>query len=97
MAFRRSIALPCSIHDDDTDREGAATEAEAVDIVALALVVAAGEFVGVDDVPLHADAERAAKNCPRLERRGADAVGVECDLVISRQIQRLEGAPDLRR
>src|SRR5229473_1881259 len=81
--------------DDDTDGEGAATEAEAVDIVAVALVVAAGEFVDVDDVPLQAEAERAAKNRPRLERGGADAVVVECDLVISRQVQRLEGAPDI--
>jgi hypothetical protein len=59
--------------DDDTDGEGAATEPEAVDIVAVALVVAAGEFVDVDDVPLQAEAKRAAKNRPRLERRGADA------------------------
>ena len=82
--------------DDDTDGEGAATEAEAVDIVAVAVVVAAGEFVDVDDIPLQAEAERAAKNRPRLERRGADAVVVECDLVISRQVQRFESAPDIR-
>src|ERR1700730_3837173 len=64
-------------------------------IVGLILVVAAGEFVDVDDVPLQAEAERAAENRPRLERRGADAVVVECNLVISRPVQRLEGAPDV--
>src|SRR6266853_4472889 len=82
--------------DDHADREGATTEAEAIDIVGLVLVVAAGEFIDVNHVPLQAKAERAAKNRPRLERRGADAVVVECDLVISRQVQRLEGAPDIR-
>jgi hypothetical protein len=54
--------------DDDADREGATTEAEAVDIVALVPIIAAGEFVDVDDVSLQAKAERAAKNRPRLER-----------------------------
>src|SRR6266851_4911365 len=82
--------------DDHADREGATTEAEAIDIVGLILVVAAGEFVDVDDVPLQAEAERTTKNRPRLERRGAYAVVVECDLVISRQVQRPEGPPDIR-
>jgi hypothetical protein len=82
--------------DDHPDREGATTKAEAIDIVGLVRVVAAGELVDVDHVPLQAEAERAAENRPRLERRGADAVVVECDLVISRQVQRLEGAPDIR-
>jgi len=81
--------------DDHADREGATTEAEAIDIVGLILVVAAGEFVDVDHVPLQAEAERTTKNRPRLERRGAYAVVVECDLVISRQVQRPEGAPDI--
>ena len=52
---------------DDTDRECAAAEAEAIDIVALVLVVAADKFVDVDDVPLQAKAERPAENRPRLE------------------------------
>src|SRR6266436_4771967 len=46
-----------------------------------------GEFADVDDVPLQAEAERAARNRPRLEHGGADAVVVECDLVISEQVR----------
>jgi len=51
---------------------------EVENIVAVALVVAAGKFLDVDDVPLQAEAERAANNRPRLERGAADAVVAEC-------------------
>src|ERR1700738_702625 len=81
--------------DHDPNREGAAAESEAVDIVVFVLVVAADEFVDVDHIALQAEAERAAEDRPRLERRGADAVVIERDLVIPRQVERLEGAPDV--
>ena len=78
--------------DDDADRKCAAAEAEAVEVVAFVLVVAACKFVDVDDVPFQAKAERAAKDRPRLECRSADAVVVEGDMVVSRKVQRLKGA-----
>src|SRR5262249_3941871 len=80
----------------DTYRECAAAEAESVDVVAIVLVVAASEFVEVDDIPLQAEAECAAKDRPWLERRGAYAIVIEGDLATSRKIQRLKGTPDVR-
>src|SRR5450631_4245807 len=54
--------------DHDADREGATAETESVDIVGVGAIIAARKFVDVDNIPLQAEAERAAKNCPRLER-----------------------------
>src|SRR4030081_133320 len=61
----------------DPDREGAAAEAEAEQLVVLIAIIAAGEFVERDDVAPQAETERAAEDRHRLERRGADAVVVE--------------------
>ncbi len=88
----RSTALHCGIH-----WPASAPRSEVENIVAVVLVVAAGEFLDVDHVPLQAEAERAATNRPLRERRAAEAVVVECGVVISEQerFHRLRsGVPD---
>ena len=81
--------------DDDADREGATAESESVDVVGVVAIITACEFVDVDHVALQAEAERPAENRQRLERRSADAVVIERDLVRTGKVQRLEGAPDI--
>ena len=66
---------------DDANRESAAAETEAEDLVILGADVAAGKFVDLDDVALEAETKCAAENGERLERRGADAVIVERHLI----------------
>ena len=58
-------------------------------------IVTAGEFVQRDDVAPQPETERAAEDRHRLERRSADPVVIERDLVVAGEIQRLEHAPDI--
>src|ERR1700730_5800256 len=59
------VRLDESLTDDhshhDPDREGAATEAKAEQIVACVAIIAAGEFIELDHVPSQPEAERTAK------------------------------------
>src|SRR6476661_4622930 len=80
---------------DDADRKGAPAETKSVDAVVRIAIIAAGKFVNIDYVALEAIPEGASENSERLERRGADAVVIERDLVGAGQVQRLEGAPDI--
>jgi hypothetical protein len=57
-------------------------------------IVPAGEFVERDDVAAQAEAERAAEQRQWLEGRRAYPVVVKCNLVVPRQIEGLERAPD---
>src|SRR5882724_3166112 len=80
---------------DDADRECAPAEAETIDPVVLR-VVAATERIDVDDVALQPEAEDAAENGERLERRGADTVVIIGDLLLGiPEIERLIEAPDI--
>src|SRR5882724_6407445 len=80
---------------DDADRERAPAEAETVDPVAFG-VVAAAERIDVDDVALQPEAEDAAENGERLERRGADTVVIIGDLRLGiAEIERLIETPDI--
>jgi hypothetical protein len=63
----------------EADGEGAATEAEAVDLVS-GLIVAADERVDVADILPDADAKSSAERRQRLEVLGTDAIIVMNDL-----------------
>ena len=86
--------------------EGAAAEAKSKNLVvfgddALALVFGLGfvipaqEFVETQNVAVEAEPERAAEDRRRLERRCADAVVVNRNLIRLRQVDGLERAPDV--
>ena len=79
---------------DDPHRERPAAEPEAIDVRAR-LVVPAQERVELDDVALEAPAERAPEQRQRPERRGADPVVVDRDLVGLGEVERLEQPPDV--
>src|SRR5260370_23920313 len=75
---------------DDADGEGAAAEAETIDLIA-GLIVAATEAVDREHVALQSKSEDAAERRKQLERRRADAVIVESDLAFRiAQIEDLE-------
>ncbi|MGY4423594.1 hypothetical protein ACVWY2_006043 [Bradyrhizobium sp. JR6.1] len=76
--------------------ECAAAESEQVDLrIVLVVVVAADEFVGIQDIALEAVAEGAAEQRERDEGRRADAVIILGGLRVALQIQRLEYPPDI--
>jgi len=88
------------------DGKGAAAEAEAENLVVfgddavllilgLGFVVPAKEFVDAQNIALEAEPERAAKDGGRLERRRADAVIIDRDLVGLGQVDGFERAPDI--
>src|SRR3979409_576282 len=64
VEFSLVIGLDQTLADDhphqDSDREGAAAEAKAEQLIAIVAIVAAGKFVERDDVAPQADPERAA-------------------------------------
>ena len=64
-------------------------------IVEMRTIVAAGELVDIQHVALQAEAERAAQDRKRFERRGADAIVVKRDLLRTRQVKRFKNAPDV--
>ena len=76
--------------------EGATAEAEAENLVGVALPVPADELVDVDDVAPQSDAEGAAEDGERFETRRANSVVIERNLIGTREIQRLEGPPNVR-
>ena len=80
---------------DDADRKGTPAETKSVDVIVRVAKIAAGKFVNFDYVAFQAITECAAENGQRLERRGADAVVIERDLVGAGEIKRLEGSPDV--
>ena len=67
LVLRRDQALAENQPADDTNGEGAATEAEAEEAIGVVVIIAAGELVDVDDVALQAEAEGAAEDGPWLE------------------------------
>ena len=81
IGFDQPLAVDQPHHDPD--REGTAAEAEAEQFVVLVAIVPAGKLVERDDVAAQAETERTAEDRHRLERRGADAVVIERDLVVA--------------
>src|SRR6202163_2414485 len=79
LIFRLHQTLVDDQAHDNADRERAAAEAKAEQFIVVLAIVAAGEFVEGNDIALQAEAERAAEDRHRLERRGADAVVIERD------------------
>jgi hypothetical protein len=82
--------------DYDPNNERTSAESEAEYFTLGAAVVPAHELVEIDDVPLQSPSERTAKQRQRLERRSADTVVVDRDLVRAGEIERLEYSPDVR-
>src|SRR5450759_4834482 len=64
-------------------------------VVFLRSIIPADKLVDVENIALEADAECASEESHGLERGGPYTVIVKCNLIRSRQIQRVEGSPDV--
>src|SRR5262245_7883423 len=76
--------------DDYANRERAAAKAEAEYLVFVGAIVAADEFVEIENIALEPPTECAAEQGQRLEGRCADAVIIVRNLIRPGEIEGLE-------